>query len=913
MTTLAMDFKQGDQKWHALRKRCREDLYWFADVVLGYGEKIPMRPGPHGALCRVVERRTGSPLIDDARYRKITMPRETGKTTLVTQGYVIQRIIKNREVAIQLCNEKEQTAKDILSAVKHEFEHNELLRALFPEVIPPDFNDTVWSASRIIVNRTSGRKEPTVYVTGVGGTVTGMHPDVILVDDMISREAMENARSGNWQIMHQTNRWINQLDPLLKKDGIEPEITFIGTKWWHKDSYDHIDKAFGNGEPPRNVIVRMPLPDSNTVQQVLVQRVGDLVIFNRSAIEDGRSIFPEKWSLEDLAKIRVRDPALFACFPPDQGVITQRGHTPIAEVQAGDLVRGIDGEWTPVQTVLAKPWRESLRSIRLWGTARPFHATADHRLWASKAVRYRRHLVAPGSRPVDGSGKPQHRALPSASWTEAGALTVGDVLWTPINRREEWPVHWPTELRHPDVWFLIGHWLGDGSISTNRRYPNAHSISHVFNHKEIALAERVQGIIRQHLRRKANFSPSPDTQRLGYGHAVLGPFFKSLRLGKNSHKLLPAWAESIPLDCQRALIDGYWSADGCMTARGHLVAVSVCLPLLEQFQRILARLGEVSYTARVGVNQKRGCRIHGKVYPAQQAYALSRYPNAGSRVRKVWIDGDWFCRRVRAVEERPYSGPVFTLEAAGTYTLAGNVVAKNCNYMNNPADEVTAVLKADWLRSFAWLDDRSFYYTNEAAERKVARLDDLDILFLVDPGGFGEKLSEDRARAAICVVGDDLNGHVFFLDCYCEQDTYLACIRQAVAFAQRYQPRKIYVERAGQQAAFAQLLREHLRAAEVQIVVDDTTIKPGQQQKDVRILEMEPTYQQGQFYVPTGPQFLEFHQQYAQFPRGGRVDVLDILGYLPRLRRRTNAGRTKRPEVRQAEERATFRARMARR
>ena len=33
----------------------------------------------------------------------------------------------------------------------------------------------------------------------------------------ISREAMENARAGSWQLMHQVNRWINQLPPLISK------------------------------------------------------------------------------------------------------------------------------------------------------------------------------------------------------------------------------------------------------------------------------------------------------------------------------------------------------------------------------------------------------------------------------------------------------------------------------------------------------------------------------------------------------------------------------------------------------------------------------------------------------------------------------------------------------------------------
>ena len=324
--TQNLEFVQGDEKWAALRKRATTDLYWLCENVLNYGTRIPMRESTHLLLCRFAEKRTGHPALDAAHYRKIEMPRETGKTTLITQGYVIQRICANPDISILLANEKEQTAKDFLSAIKFEWESNELLRALFPEIVPPDFNDTTWSASRIIVRRTTGRKEPTVSVIGVGGTVTGLHFDLIICDDIIGRESMENARAGSWQIMHQVNRWIHQLEPLLSS-GAEPfaEVIFIGTRWWHGDSYEHIETAFGYGDVKRPYLLRVKLPNGE-VQQIQAWRQGDLAMFRRSAIEDGRSIFPEKWDLEKLAKIRVRDEALFACnylnMPSDEVTAT---------------------------------------------------------------------------------------------------------------------------------------------------------------------------------------------------------------------------------------------------------------------------------------------------------------------------------------------------------------------------------------------------------------------------------------------------------------------------------------------------------------------------------------------------------------------------------------------------------------
>lgn len=269
----------------------------------------------HKLLCRIVERKTGVPALDTAWVRKVEMPRGTGKTTVITKARVIQRICQNPNISIMLVNEKEQTSKAILSEIKGQFESNELLRALYPEVIPDNFKDTAWSATEITVTRQQGRNEPTVFVTGVGGTRTGMHPDMILIDDMLSRDAMESARAGSIaDVMGAINRWIHQLVPLLSGSA-DREILFIGTRWWHQDSYEHIEESFGYGQDPQHFLLKTKMSDG-TVQRLAAYRVGDLVVFRRAAIEDGQPAFlslgDAKYGLDALAKLRMQDPELFA-------------------------------------------------------------------------------------------------------------------------------------------------------------------------------------------------------------------------------------------------------------------------------------------------------------------------------------------------------------------------------------------------------------------------------------------------------------------------------------------------------------------------------------------------------------------------------------------------------------------------
>src|SRR4051812_11166871 len=153
-----LDFVQGDEKWRKLRARGLKDLYFFAHTILNYGDKVPMTEEAHKLLCLIVSRKTGVDALDNAWVRKFEMPRGTGKTTTITQAYLLQRICQNPDISILLVNEVEKMAIKILGEIKNQIETNELLRALYPEIIPPDFRSVTWSGTQIVVRRTSNRK-----------------------------------------------------------------------------------------------------------------------------------------------------------------------------------------------------------------------------------------------------------------------------------------------------------------------------------------------------------------------------------------------------------------------------------------------------------------------------------------------------------------------------------------------------------------------------------------------------------------------------------------------------------------------------------------------------------------------------------------------------------------------------------
>lgn len=306
-------FEQGSDEWHAMRKRALTDLYWFDANVLGYANLFALEEETHLLPLRFVERNTGIKELDEAPYQLILWPRDTGKSSCVTVGRSVQRACQNPNTAILVANEKEETASDFIASIKHHFETNEFLRHLFPEVLPPDFRKVVWASTRASLNRETGRPEPTFDAIGVGGTKVGKHYDLIVCDDLISREAMENARSGNWTIMQKVNRWVNQLVPLLSKGAKPfPQITFIGTHWWHDDVYKHIQEVHGKGEEPQRYRIKTTLKSGKTVYRDC-HRVGNIAVMTMSVIEKGIVIFPRIWPEDRIQDMLVADPEFAAC------------------------------------------------------------------------------------------------------------------------------------------------------------------------------------------------------------------------------------------------------------------------------------------------------------------------------------------------------------------------------------------------------------------------------------------------------------------------------------------------------------------------------------------------------------------------------------------------------------------------
>jgi predicted phage terminase large subunit-like protein len=153
-------------------------------------------------------------------------------------------------------------AKKKVGAIKSIFETNELLRALFPDLLPR--GDRPWSSECLTLNRTLSEPEGTFEPAGTGTAITSRHYDEVIEDDTVAPDY--DAMTGTIQQPTQTEiekaiGFHKMCHPLL----LHPTkscITVIGTRWaptdligWileHNFGYDIVTRAAlenPNGDP----------------------------------------------------------------------------------------------------------------------------------------------------------------------------------------------------------------------------------------------------------------------------------------------------------------------------------------------------------------------------------------------------------------------------------------------------------------------------------------------------------------------------------------------------------------------------------------------------------------------------------------------------------------------------------------
>jgi predicted phage terminase large subunit-like protein len=215
------------------RELARTDLYWLLTDLLGREDM--KRPWLEARCREVLEARDG--------YLDL-WAREHYKSTIITFGLTILEILGShgadplpiyggRELCFGIFSHTRPIAKGFLRQIKGEFERNDRLKALFPDVLyaNPWKEAPKWSEDDgIVVKRRSNPKESTVEGHGlVDGQPTGKHFTRRLYDDIVTRESVTTP-----EMIAKTTAALELSYNLGAEGG---SARFIGTRYHYNDSY----------------------------------------------------------------------------------------------------------------------------------------------------------------------------------------------------------------------------------------------------------------------------------------------------------------------------------------------------------------------------------------------------------------------------------------------------------------------------------------------------------------------------------------------------------------------------------------------------------------------------------------------------------------------------------------------------
>lgn len=194
--------------------------------------------------------------------------REHGKSSLITLAGSVQEVIRDPEITIGIFSHVKPVAKKFLAQLKYEFETNETLKTLFPDIFwdAPGRESPRWSLDGgLIVKRKTNPKEGTIEAHGlVDGQPTGAHFRLRIYDDVVTLESVSTPE----QVKKTTDAWSLSDNLGARGEDGKARRWHVGTRYSFRDTYqDIIDlgvlkqriyPATDNGLPDGNPVFLSP-------------------------------------------------------------------------------------------------------------------------------------------------------------------------------------------------------------------------------------------------------------------------------------------------------------------------------------------------------------------------------------------------------------------------------------------------------------------------------------------------------------------------------------------------------------------------------------------------------------------------------------------------------------------------------
>lgn len=212
----------AEEQTQIARHYCLTDLYWL--LWFGCGRKDLERQWLFDR-CREVQAAPNGYLDLWARGHY--------KSTIITFGLTLQDLLNDPELTFGIFSHTRPVAKAFLRQLKRELEVNELLKALFPEILwaNPHKEAPKWSEDEgIVLKRKGNPKESSIEAWGlVDGQPTSKHYSRLVYDDVVTRESVTTP-----DMITKTTEALALSYNLGSDGGLR---RFIGTRYHFNDTY----------------------------------------------------------------------------------------------------------------------------------------------------------------------------------------------------------------------------------------------------------------------------------------------------------------------------------------------------------------------------------------------------------------------------------------------------------------------------------------------------------------------------------------------------------------------------------------------------------------------------------------------------------------------------------------------------
>lgn len=251
----------------AVRAHVHDSLFFTAKSLLGYQHLTPHLHYEMASIAEAAE-----------RYKRILclVPRDHYKSTIYTISYPLWRGLRNpNETGLVVANTM-KNATHFVGQIRSKFEHGTLLRTIYPELRPE--LSSRWNKDEVCLPRTVDWPEATWEAAGQDTAVTSRHYDYIIYDDLVD----ENTYNKPELMKQLTDRFDQRVGCL--KPPIEDKVVIVVMNHW-----SHIDLA-----------------------SYIMENHPEYKVYYRQAIEGGKPIFPEMYSMDWLSRQQQLNPYNFA-------------------------------------------------------------------------------------------------------------------------------------------------------------------------------------------------------------------------------------------------------------------------------------------------------------------------------------------------------------------------------------------------------------------------------------------------------------------------------------------------------------------------------------------------------------------------------------------------------------------------